>query len=174
MAVGTPGSMENKEMGFTPDDSSVLTVDGTTVGYLDEDATVEVPTERAFVVGSISPIKQAKTRQDMTIACVGQETLVENMSHAWDLPVPVSGVVTIDDQASPGVQAILVNTNPPNNAGSDTRVVSMPTGIGNTPGTYTIAKAASGDTVQTLAMGWMALGNTASNALLGTVTDVYV
>lgn len=175
MAVGAAGSMENKEMGFTPDESDIITIGGTTVGYLQDDIVIEAPFDRAFVMGGLVPIKTAKVTQGLNLTFTCQETLLENASWAWDVADVAAGVVTIDEVQNT-TQAILVNVPPPNFTTGDTRVFSMPKGLSNGPGTLTFPKAGAGETNQMQAQNFSALGDPASSpvGLLGTLTDAYV
>ena len=173
MAVAATGSPENKEFGFTPDDNTVVKVGGATVGYIEGDVVIEVPHERANVVGGLTPIKTAITRRDMTAAFACQEAVLENHQYAIDGDAPASGVLTIDDDVGADL-ALTIETHPPNDdLTNDTRVVSMPKSRANGSGTYTIPKAGGGDTNQVVAQSFFALGNTASTELLGTITDAY-
>jgi hypothetical protein len=173
MAVASTGSVENKEMGFTPDDGIVVLESASTMGFLDGDVVIEVPHERANVIGGLTIIKTALTRREMTLAFACQEAVLANHQFAIDGDGASGGVLTIDDDVGANLN-LTVSTHPPNDdLSSDTRVVAIPIARSNGPGTYTIPKAGSGDTVQTIAQSFFALGNTASTELLGTITDVY-
>lgn len=169
MAAGSPGSVENAEWGFTPDDSSVATVDAVNVGFIEGDIEVSVPREYNFLQLDQSRVEVAAVciRKEMIVSMGLGEALQGNLQYGWDNDAPAVGVLTIDDDMGGNV-ALLVNTNPPNDDGNDTRVISLPTALATGDGTYGIAQSGK----QTIGgLTFKAIANSAQ--LLGTVTDTY-
>lgn len=167
MAVAAPGSVSNAEWGFTPDDSSVWTIGGTNVGYIEGDLELSVPREYNFLQLDQARVELAAVciRKEMILSGGFGEALQANLQDAWDNADADPVVVDSDMQ---GVVAVVVNTNPPNNAGSDTRVISMPTALATGDGALTIGQSAKqvvgGVTFKAIAD---------ANQLLGTITDTY-
>jgi len=169
MAADSPGDVDNAEWGFTPDDSSVATVAATSAGFIEGDIDVSVPREYNF-------IRLDQVRVELAGICVLKgmmasfgfgECLLGNLQNAWDNDAEGGGVITVDDDMR-GTAALLLNTNPPNDTGNDTRVVSVPTALAIGDGAYRLGNSGK----QTIGgMQWKAIAD--SNQLLGTVTDTY-
>lgn len=173
MAVATTGSHENLELGYNPNNASVAKIGGSTMGLLQGDIVVEVPHERADVKAGLSIIKSEITRRGMNASFNTIEAVLENVQYAIDSDAPAGGVLTINEDTGSEV-ALTIETHPPNDdLTNDLRTVSMPKARANGPGTYTIPEAGSGESNQSIAQSFFALANTASNLLLGTMTDVY-
>jgi len=179
MAVASAGSLENVELGFAPQHSAVVLVAGTTLGYIEDGVSISVPRDYAFVRAGLTPIKHIATSKNMNVSFSGKEVLLEALQYAWDGDAPAASVLTINEDFGATV-ALLAKTYAPNSATVATpanapisRVVSVPKALSTGDGTYTIPKASPGDTNQTIAFDFMALGDTAAAELLGTVTDTY-
>lgn len=172
MAVAAAGSMENQETGFIPTATDVITLAGTTAGYVDDDVSVSAPHERGFLRAGLVPIDSWVVARDFMVGFTVLEILQGHLQYAWDTDAAVTGVLTLDEDVGAPI-ALLVDTYAPNGAMGE-RVISMPKAISVGEGAYNIPKASAGDdNNQTLAMQFQGIGNTASNGLLGTLTDTY-
>lgn len=178
MAASSAGALENVELGFAPTNSSVVTLAGTTAGYLEGDVVMSVPREYAFVRAALTRIKHVATSKDVTLSFSAREVLQEHLQYAWNGDAAATGVLTIDDDMGATI-AVTVKTYAPNAASAsttadpETRVVSIPKALATGEGSYTIPKATSGDTNQMLSFDFIALGDTSSTELLATITDDY-
>ena len=181
MAVASAGSMENVELGFAPQQTAVATIGGTTAGYIESDVNVDLSREYAFVKGGLTPIKHTVTGKGLTASFTAREILLENLQQAWDSDAAAisSSVYTVDADVGATI-ALLLKTYAPNGSTHTTpasapisRVISVPKALATGDGAYAIPKATSGETNQTLSFEFIALGDTASNELLATVTDSY-
>jgi hypothetical protein len=179
MAVAAAGSLENVELGFAPQHTAVISIAGTTVGYIESDVSISVPREYAFVRAALTPIKHIATSKNMTVSFPAKEIVLEHCQYAWDGDAAATSVLTINEDMGATV-ALLVKTYAPNSGSVATpanepisRVVSIPKALATGDGAYNIPKASSGDTNQSISFDFIALGDTASNELLGTVTDSY-
>ena len=179
MAVASAGSAQNIELGFAPTATATISLGGTTAGYIESDVAVSVPRDYAFVRGALTPIKAVQTAKNMTVTLSCREVLLQHLQYAWDGDAAVSSVLTIDDDPGATI-ALLVKTYAPNSesvvTGSNepiSRVISVPKAIATGDGAYNIPKATSGDSNQSVSMDFIAIGDTASTELLGTVTDTY-
>jgi len=176
MAASAAGSPENVELGFSPTNITVVTLAGTTAGYIESDVTIGVPREYAFVRGALTRIKHTMIAKELTVSFTGREILLKHLQYAWDTDAYSGLVLTIDDDGG-GAIALIVKTYAPNSgtAGSAaiSRVISIPKALPTGDGTYTIPKAMGGDSNQTITFDFTAIGDTASTELLGTVTDSY-
>lgn len=178
MAAGSAGALNNVELGFAPTNSSVVTLAGTTAGWLEGDINFEVPREYAFVKGSLTKIKHTATAKDATLTFSAREILQEHLQYAYDGDAAATGVLTIDDDMGSTI-AVTVKTFAPSAStasstpDAETRVISIPKALNTGSGSYSIPKATTGDTNQVLSFEFIALGDTASTELLATVTDDY-
>lgn len=179
MAGASAGSLENVELGFAPQHTSVISLAGTTVGYIEDGVNISVPREYAFVRPALTDIKHIATQKGMNVNFTGSEVLQENLQYAWDGDAAASSVLTVDADMGSTV-ALLAKTYAPNSGSVFTpanaptsRVTSVPKALNVGDGAYSMPKASSGQTNQTLGFDFKALGDTASNELLGTVTDTY-
>lgn len=182
MAVAAAGSMENVELGFAPQQTAVVSIGGTTAGYIESDVSISLPRDYAFVRGGLTPIKHTVTGKNLTASFTGREMLLENIQQAWDSDSAAiaSSVYTVDADVG-ATLALLLKTYAPNSGSVATpanaavsRVISIPKALATGDGTYTMPKATTGDTNQTLSFDFIALGDTASNELMATVTDSYL
>jgi len=179
MAASGAGSPENVELGFAPTSITVVLLGGTTAGYIESDITIGVPREYAFVRGALTPIKHVITAKNLTVSFSAREALLLHLQYAWDTDNLSGLVVTIDDDGGATV-ALIVKTYAPNAITASTssnvpisRVISVPKALSTGDGMYTLPKATGGDSNQTIAFDFIALGDTGSTELLGTVTDSY-
>lgn len=172
MAEASAGSQENVEIGFTPAETSIITLAGTTAGYLEDDIEMDVPGEFATVRAGLTIIQAEQISRDLVVSASCKEVLKGNLRYAWNTDAPSSTVVTIDLDVGAGDQtfALVINTRAPNAAAS-TRAISVPKAVMAGSNPYTIPRARGGETNQTLALNFIGIGDTSSNGLLGTITD---
>ena len=168
MAAGSPGAVGNAEFGFTPDDSSVVTVDSTNVGFLQGDIEINVPREYAFL--QLDQVRvdldHVCIRKEMVVTLSLGEVLLGNIGTAFDND-DVSSPISIDDSLN-GTVDLDINTTPPNFDGSDTRAIALPTAVSVGDTTYTIGQSSP----QVLnGLSFKAIAD--SSQVLGTITDTY-
>lgn len=171
MAAGSPGTQGNAQWGFKPSTTSVVTLAAASIGALKGDITLSLPRQYAFgqLDQGVVEFSHVCIKRELTISFGGEEILLANLQYALDNDAAVGTVLTIDDDVGSTV-ALVVNTWPPNNAGSDTRVISMPTALGIGDGGFVLTDARGG-AFSSMAYTFKAIAS--SVQLLGTLTDTY-
>jgi len=172
MAAGAAGSRGNAEWGFTPSDTSRVTVATVNVGFLKGDIDMSLPRDYAYMQldQDILDIDAVCIKKDWLVSFGMDEVLQVNLQNAWDNDAPAAGVLTVDDDMR-GAVALAVNTVPPNQDGSDTRAIAITYALSIGDGAYAIPNARSG-AIQSTGAQFKAIA-AAATALLGTITDTY-
>ncbi len=172
MAAASPGSRQNAEHGYKPDSTNVVKIATVNVGFLRGDIESTLPREYAFMQldQDILDIDAVCSKKDWMVSFGMDEALQVNLQNAWDNDAPGGGAVTVDDDMR-GVVALAILTDPPNDDGSDTRTLAMPTALSIGDGGYSIPNARTG-AIQGVSAQFKAIAS-ASAGLLGTVTDAY-
>ena len=172
MAAQNPGDRRNAEWGFKPDSTSVITVATVNLGFLMGDISNSWPREYAFMQldQDILDIDAVCIKKDWIVGFGTDEVLLGNLQTATDNDAAAAGVLTFDDDMR-GAVALQVTTDPPNDDGSDTRVIAITYALSIGDGAFAIPNARSG-AIQSAGVQMKAIA-AASSGLLGTITDTY-
>jgi hypothetical protein len=157
--------MRNAEYGYVPADASIMTLAGTNVGFLSGDIELRTPREyaRLELDQVIVALAAVQTRKSMTITAIAEEVLQDNMRYAMDNDAWQTEVLTVDDDVGATV-ALILNANAPD---SGSRAISVPKALGVGDAAMNMRFGAA----QQIALEFEAIGDPATNGLLGTITD---
>lgn len=170
MAAANPGSMGNVEWGFTAEDSDVIKIDSTNVGFLEGDITVSFDQEEAFLEldQAVVDLDGVVVKRNLTVSFALAEVLLVNLQRAWNNSAESGGVLSVGT-GTQGTVDLDITISPPNDDGTnDSRVINIPRAFSIGPSTYTVPLNAK----QSVDCTFKALANN-TTGLLATVTDTY-
>ena len=134
MAAG--GSPLNVQWGFEVADSSIITIDGVSVGFLDGSITVRVPRDVRFLRADqyAAPIDHTVAMRDVFVTFTMKDVLGDSLEYAWDTGAYASSSVKVNTTEQ-GQVILRINTKGPDGS---TRVVTLGTAVSIGEGTWTL------------------------------------
>lgn len=164
MPTSSPGSPYLVQWGFEASDTSVVSVDDTSVGMLDGAVTIRVPRTINMLRADqyVSPIDDTVTVKDVFCSFTMKEVLGANLASAWGSGAYATSAVYVNTTDAGLVDLDVVTKGP--DGCTCTIVIAQAVSVGE--GTWTIPFAAG----QTVTAEFQAVGDLANSGRLISVT----
>ena len=163
--MASAGSPLNVQYGFEVGDSSVVSVGGSSVGFIEEGISIRVPREYSFLRSDqyAVPIDSTLLTKDVFVSFTMSEVLGDNLASAWDNGAYASSTVSVDSNSA-GQVALVVTTK-----GEDacTRTITMSKAVSVGDGEWSLPFANK----QTISAEFQGVGDTANSGRILSVVD---